>query len=126
MLIASAQNRSGVFVGTSFSGHVDPMGKWRECLQSSTGNGNSSVNLASQGHCTGVFIGTRVTTVLWQGRLCPQALGLSPEYSHKRRLQTVIIEKAITDATRNMLIRAGPVTVGQIPHGPLDAMRTWD
>jgi hypothetical protein len=25
-----------------------------------------------------------------------------------------------------MLIRAGPVTVGRIPHGPLEAMRTWD
>jgi hypothetical protein len=88
------------------------MGKWRECLQSSTGNGNSSINLASQGHCARVFIGTRVTTVLWQGRLCPQVPGLSLEYSHKRRLQTVIIEKAITDAARNMLIRAGPVTMG--------------
>jgi hypothetical protein len=29
------------------------------------GNGNSSVDLASQGHCTGVFIGTQVSTVLW-------------------------------------------------------------
>jgi hypothetical protein len=76
------------------------------------GNGNSSVNLASQGHCTGVFIGTRVSTVLWQGRLCPRVPRLSSEYSHKGRLQTVIIEKAITDEARNMLIRAGPVTVG--------------
>jgi hypothetical protein len=105
---------------------VDPTRKWRECLQSSIGNGNSSVDLASQGHCTGVFIGTRVTTVLWQGRLCPQAPGLSPEYSHKRRLQTVITEKAIIDAARIMLIRVGPVIVGRIPHGPPDTMRTWD
>jgi hypothetical protein len=74
----------------------------------------------------GVFIGTRVTTVLWQRRLCPRVSELSPEYSHKRRLQTVITEKAITDVTRNMFIRAGPVTVGRIPHGPPDAMRTWD
>jgi hypothetical protein len=66
----------------------------------------------SQGHCTGVFIGTRVTTVLWQGRLCPQVPGLFLEYSHKRRLQTVITEKAIIDTTRNMVIRAGPITVG--------------
>jgi hypothetical protein len=34
-------------------------------LQGSTGNGNSLVNLASQGHCTGVFIGTQVSTILW-------------------------------------------------------------
>jgi hypothetical protein len=113
-------------VGTRPSGQVDPMGEWRECLQSSTGNSNSSVNLASQRHCTGVFIGTRVTAVLWWGRLCPRVPGLSPEYSHKWRLQTVITEKAITDTVRNMLIRTGPVTVGQIPHGPPDAMRTWD
>jgi hypothetical protein len=53
------------FVGTHSGERVDPMGEWRECLQSLTGNGNSSVNLASQGHCTGVFIGTRVSTVLW-------------------------------------------------------------
>jgi hypothetical protein len=84
------------------------------------------VNLASQGHCTGVFIGTQVSTVLWQGYLCPRVPRLSLEYSHKGRLQTVITEKAITDEARNMLIRAGPITVGQIPHGPPDAMRTWD
>jgi hypothetical protein len=42
----------------AFFGQVDPTGEWRECLQSSTGNDNSSVNLATQGHCTGVFIGT--------------------------------------------------------------------
>jgi hypothetical protein len=43
----------GANVGTCFPVQVDPTGKWRECLQSSTGDGNSSVNLASQGHCTG-------------------------------------------------------------------------
>jgi hypothetical protein len=37
------------------------------------------------------------------------------------RLQTVI-----TNEARNMLIRAGPVTVGRILHGPPDAMRMWD
>jgi hypothetical protein len=34
--------------------------------------------------------------------------------------------KAITDVARNTLIRAGPVTVGRILHGPPDATRTWD
>jgi hypothetical protein len=43
-------------------GKLIPTGKWKECLQSLTWEGNSSVNLASQGHCMGVFIGTRVTT----------------------------------------------------------------
>jgi hypothetical protein len=42
------------------------------------------------------------------------------------RLQTVITKKTITDEARNMLIRAGPVTVGRILHGPPDAMRMWD
>jgi hypothetical protein len=90
------------------------------------GDVSSSVNLASQGHCTGVFIGTRVTIVLWQGCLCPQVPGLSPKYSHERRLQTVITEKAIINAARNMLIHVWPVTVGRIPLGPPDAVRTWD
>jgi hypothetical protein len=52
-------------VGTRLSRQVDPTGEWRERLQGSTGNGNSSVDSVSQGHCTGVFIGTRVSTVLW-------------------------------------------------------------
>jgi hypothetical protein len=55
---------SFALVGTCLPGQVDSTGEWRECLQSSTGNDNSSVNLATQGHCTGVFIGTRVTTIL--------------------------------------------------------------
>jgi hypothetical protein len=58
-------------------------------------DGNCSVNLASQGHCMGVFIGTRVSIVPRQGRLCPRVPGSSPEYSHKGRLQTVITEKLL-------------------------------
>jgi hypothetical protein len=49
-------------VGTCSPGQVDPRGKWKECLQSLTWDGNSSINLASQGHCMREFIGTRVTT----------------------------------------------------------------
>jgi hypothetical protein len=124
--ILYSRNSNKLDVGTRLSWQVDPTGEWRECLQSSTGNGSSSVNLASQGHCTGVFIGTRVSTVLWQGRLCPRVPRLSSEYSLKGRLQTVITEKAITDEARNMLNRAGPVTVGRIPHGPPYKVRTWD
>jgi hypothetical protein len=52
--------------------------------------GNSSVNLASHGHCAGVFIGIRVPNALCQGRMCPQTPSLSPEYSHKAGLQAVI------------------------------------
>jgi hypothetical protein len=89
-------------------------------------DGDCSVNLASQGHCTGVFIGTRVSNVPRQGRLYPRVPGLSPEYSHKGRLQTVITKKAITDEARNMLVHAGPVTVGRIPRGPPGEMRAWD
>jgi hypothetical protein len=46
------------------SGQVNPTGEWRGCLQSSMGNDCSSINPASQGHCTGEFIGTRVPNVL--------------------------------------------------------------
>jgi hypothetical protein len=38
------------------------MGEWKECKQSLMWDGKSSVNLASHGHCTGVFIGTRAAT----------------------------------------------------------------
>jgi hypothetical protein len=74
---------------------VDPTGKWKECKQSLTWDDICSVNLASQGHYTGVFIGTRVSNVPRQGRLCPRVPGLSPEYSHKGGLQTVITEKLL-------------------------------
>jgi hypothetical protein len=103
---------------------VDPTGEWRECLQSLTGNGNSSVNLPPQGYCTGVFIGTRVPTILGQGRLYPRVPIVSLEYSPKGRLQTIITEKAITDEARNTLIPTGPVKVGQIPLGLSNTMGT--
>jgi hypothetical protein len=103
---------------------VNPTGKRRECLQGSTGNGNSSVNLPPQEYCTGVFIGTRVPAVHRQGCLCPREPRVSSEYSHKGRLQTVITEKSITDEARNTLIPVGPVIVGRIPHGLPNTMRT--
>jgi hypothetical protein len=84
-----------VVVGTRSPGQVDPTGEWKGCKQSLTRDGNCSVNLASQGHCTGVFIGTRAANVPRQGRLCPRVPGLSPEYSHKGRLQVVITEKLL-------------------------------
>jgi hypothetical protein len=111
-------------VGTRSGEQVDPTGGWRECLQGSTGNSNSSVNLPPQGYFTGVFIGARVPTALKQGRLCPQGPRVSSEYSPKGRLQSVITEKAITDEARNTLIPAGPVTVGRIPPRLPDPMRT--
>jgi hypothetical protein len=110
-------------VGTRSGERVDPTGEWRKCLQSSTGNDNSSVNLPPQGYCTGVFIGARVPTALKQGRLYPREPRVSSEYSPKGRLQTVITEKAITYEARNTFIPAGPVTVGRIPLGLSDPMR---
>jgi hypothetical protein len=50
-------------VGTCSPGQVDPMGEWKECKQGLTRDDNCSVNPASQGHCTGVFIGARVSNV---------------------------------------------------------------
>jgi hypothetical protein len=64
-------------------GQVDPMGVSENANKVHSRDGNCSVNLASQGHCTGVFIGTRATNVPRQGRLCPRVPGLSLEYSHK-------------------------------------------
>jgi hypothetical protein len=96
-------------VRTCSLGQVDPMGKWKECKQSLTRDDNCSVNLAFQGHCTGVFIGTRVSHVLRQGRLCPRVPGLSPKYSHKGRLQTVIIEKLLQMRPVTCLPTRGPL-----------------
>jgi hypothetical protein len=59
-----------------------------------------------------------------QGRLCPREPRVSLEYSPKGRLQSLITEKAITDEACNMLIHAGPVTVGRIPLGLPDPMST--
>jgi hypothetical protein len=70
--------------------------------------GNNSVNLASQGHCTGVFIGTRASNVPRQGRLCPRVPRLSPEYSHKRGLQTVITENLLQMRPVTCLSTRGP------------------
>jgi hypothetical protein len=47
---------------------VDPTDEWKECKKSLVWDDNCSINLASQGHYTGVFIGTRVSNVPRQGR----------------------------------------------------------
>jgi hypothetical protein len=44
-------------LGTCSPGQVDPTGEWKECKQGLTRDGDRSVNPASQGHYTGVFIG---------------------------------------------------------------------
>jgi hypothetical protein len=84
--------------------------------------GNSSVNLASQGHCTRVFIGTRASNVPRQGRLCPRVPGLSQNIPIKKGYRPSL-QKAITNEARNLSIHAGPVTVGRIPRGPPGEMR---
>jgi hypothetical protein len=53
----------------------------------------------------------------------PSGTRIIPEYSHKRGLQTIITEKAITNEARNSPVHVGPVTVGQIPRGPPGEMR---
>jgi hypothetical protein len=52
-----------VGVGTCSPRQIDPTGEWKQCKQGLTRDGNCSVNPASQGHCTGVFIGARVSNV---------------------------------------------------------------
>jgi hypothetical protein len=46
-----------IFVGTCSPAQVDPMGVCSNVNRVFARDGNSSVNLASQGHCAGVFIG---------------------------------------------------------------------
>jgi hypothetical protein len=58
--------------------------------------------------------------------MCPQTPRLSPEYSHKAGLQTVITGRPlqIRPVTRNG--HAGPVTMGQITRGPPFWTRSQD
>jgi hypothetical protein len=65
-----------------------------------------------------VFIGTRGAACPCQRHLDSLVLGLSPEYSHEGRLQTVITVNLITDMTLITPIHAGPVSMGRITHGP--------
>jgi hypothetical protein len=50
--------------------------------------------------------------------MCPQAPRLSPEYSHKAGLQTVIIGRPLQIGPVMRSGHAGPVTVGRITRGP--------
>jgi hypothetical protein len=58
--------------------------------------------------------------------MCPQTPRLSPEYSHKAGLQTVITGRClqIRPVTRNG--HAGPVTMGRITRGPPFWTRSQD
>jgi hypothetical protein len=99
----------GANVGTRSPGQGNPTRERKECKQGLVWDGNCSVNLASQGHCTRVFIGTRESNVPRQGRLCPRVPGLSPEYSHKGGLQTVITEKLLQMRLVTCLSTQGPL-----------------
>jgi hypothetical protein len=73
----------------------------------------SHVNLPVLGHSTRVFIGTRGVAYPYQRHLDHQVPGLSPEYFHKGRLQTVITIYFITDTTQFTHAHAGPSFVGR-------------
>jgi hypothetical protein len=50
-------------VGTCSPAQGDPTGECSDVNRVFARDGNNSVNLASQGHCAGVFIGVRVPSV---------------------------------------------------------------
>jgi hypothetical protein len=50
--------------------------------------------------------------------MCPQASRLSPEYSHKAGLQTVITGRPLQIRSVMRSGHAGPVTMGRITRGP--------
>jgi hypothetical protein len=50
--------------------------------------------------------------------MCPQAPRLSPEYSHKAGLQTVITGRPLQIRPAMRSGHAGPVTMGRITRGP--------
>jgi hypothetical protein len=55
--------------------------------------------------------------------MCPQLPRLSPEYSHKAGLQTVIIGMPLQIRPVTCGGHAGPVTMGRIARGPLSWTR---
>jgi hypothetical protein len=87
MLVRSTRARA-TGVGTCSPGQVDPTGMWKEYRQSSSRDGNNFVDLASQGHCTGVFIGTRVT-------ICPLSKTFMP--SSTRSIPKIFLQEEVTD-----------------------------
>jgi hypothetical protein len=58
--------------------------------------------------------------------MCPQAPRLSPEYSHKAGLQTVITEKPLQIRPVMRSGHVGPVTMGRIARGPSCRTRPRD
>jgi hypothetical protein len=58
--------------------------------------------------------------------MCPQAPRLSPEYSHKAGLQTVITERPLQIRLVMRSGHAGPVTMGRITSGPPCWTRSQD
>jgi hypothetical protein len=58
--------------------------------------------------------------------MCPQAPRLSPEYSYKAGLQTVIIEKPLQIRPVMRSGHAGPVTMDRTTRGPSCWTRLWD
>jgi hypothetical protein len=60
--------------------------------------------------------------------MCPQVPRLSPEYSHKAGLQTVITGRLLQNRPVTRSGHAGPVTMGRITRGPpmQDEVARWD
>jgi hypothetical protein len=58
--------------------------------------------------------------------MCPQAPRLSPEYSHKAGLQTVITGRPLQIRPVMRSGHAGPVTMGRITRGPPCWTRSQD
>jgi hypothetical protein len=62
--LANVKGMDVIFVGTCSPMQIDPTGECSNANRVFARDGNSSVNLASQGHCAGVFIGICVPNVL--------------------------------------------------------------
>jgi hypothetical protein len=62
--ISNGVTTRSLFVGTCSPVQIDPTGECSNANRVFARDGNSSVNLASQGHCAGVFIGIYVPSIL--------------------------------------------------------------
>jgi hypothetical protein len=104
-------------VGTCLSGQVDPTEMGERICNANTRRQSHNISLPALWHSTWVFIGTRGTARPCQGHLDPQLPSLSLEYSHKGRLQRVIMAYFITDTAQPTLLTRGPATWAELYMG---------
>ena len=91
----------------------------------STRDGNSSLKFSLSRALYGGIYRCLSAQRLHVRTLVPSGTWIIPRIFPQGRVTDCHYRKAITNWARNTLLNAGPVTMGRIPHGPPDLVRTW-